>query len=447
MRSVLESELGAAADEVFAEFDWEPLASASIGQTYRATLHSGDLVVVKIQRPGIEDVIERDLAALSLLADLAQRRTTLGQGIRSSDVVAQFATSLRAELDFRAEADAMADMAALLAGSAVRVPIAYRDLCTGRVLVQERFEGITLADRDDLARSEVDGSAVADQLLRTTLHQVLVAGFFHADPHPGNVFVFADGTIGLIDFGAVGRFDSIQKEAVRDMLVAVVRRDAVLLRDGIERVADIDEAVSPVRLERSLARLMAESIRPTGSLEPVIFQELVRMLSQFGLRLPGDLVLLARALATLDGTLQVASPGFSIGGAASELMADPATHRVLDPRALVEAELLATLPHLGHIPARLDRFLTLATRGELRLRTIMDENEGRLARTLVNRLLLVVIGAVFLGAAVLLLIAGDAGPPVTPGTGLYEILGYGGLLAGTVLLLRVAAAVARDGTT
>lgn len=445
---VLEAELGTEVESVFAEFDWEPLAAASIGQTYRARLHSGEPVVVKVQRPGVEDVIERDLAALSLLAKLAQRRTTLGQGIRSAEVLDQFAESLQAELDFLREVDAMVDMAAMLGErSPVRIPKVHEQLCTRRVLVQERFEGITLADTAELDASSIDRRALADQLLRTTLDQVLRIGFFHADPHPGNVFVLDDGTLGLIDFGAVGRLDTIQKGAVRDMLAAVVARDAALLRDSIERIADIDEAVSPERLERALARLMAESIRPTGSLEPTVLQDLVRTLSQFGVHLPGDLVLLSRAFVTLDGTLRVIAPGYSIGTAATELLQAPESRTLIDPQALIRSELLSTLPHLGRLPVRIDRVLTLAARGDLRVRTVTDEDGGRLLRTLVNRGLLLATGSVFLLTAVLLLVADDQGPMVATGTGLFEILGYGGLLAGTVLLLRVTAAVARDGTT
>ena len=117
---MLESELGATVDEVFAEFDWEPLAAASIGQTYRARLHSGESVVVKVQRPDIEELMDRDLAALALLADLAQRRTQFGRGVRSGEMLAQFADGLRAELDFRHESDAMAEMAMQLDGRFAR---------------------------------------------------------------------------------------------------------------------------------------------------------------------------------------------------------------------------------------------------------------------------------------------------------------------------------------
>ncbi|MDQ4068065.1 MAG: AarF/UbiB family protein, partial [Actinomycetota bacterium] len=219
VRPALEAELGARVEEVFAEFEWEPLAAASIGQTHLARLHSGEAVVVKVQRPGVHEVIERDLAALGLVAGLAQRRTELGLGIRSAEMLEIFATNLRTELDFQREADAMTEMEAMLGGNGgVRVPRVHRQLCTRRLLVQERFEGCTVADVEQLDTFTADRGALADQLLRSTLDQILRVGFFHADPHPGNVFVFADGTLGLIDFGAVGRLDSIQQGAVTDML-------------------------------------------------------------------------------------------------------------------------------------------------------------------------------------------------------------------------------------
>jgi ubiquinone biosynthesis protein len=447
IRRALELELGATVDEVFAEFDWEPLAAASIGQTHRARLRTGESVVVKVQRPGIQELMDRDLAALALLADVAQRRTQVGQGVRSGEVLGQFARGLRAELDFRLEADAMTEMSASLAGfSAVRIPKVYRHLSTRRLLVQERFEGFTAADGDQLDRSGVDRKAVAEALLRSMLEQVLRIGFFHADPHPGNVFVFSDGTLGLIDFGAVGRLDPIQQAAVIDILSAIARRDVSLLRDGVERVADMTEAASPEQLERALARLMADHVRPSGNVDPSMMQDLVATLSTFGVRIPTDVVVLSRALATLDGTLRVLSPELSLVGAATELMLST-TGPAVDQSEMIRDELLAAAPHLRRLPERIDRILTLTGRGELKIRTIVDEDARRVLRTLVNRALLTAAGAAFLLVSAVLLVSADPGPQVADGTGLYEIFGFAGLLAGTVLLLRVVAAIARDGTT
>jgi ubiquinone biosynthesis protein len=454
IETVLEAELGGSIDAVFADFDWEPLAAASIGQAYRARLHTGEAVVVKVQRPDIERIIERDLAALAHLAELAERRTPLGRSVRSGEILGQFAQSLREELDYLGEADAMADMALVLGdgngagdGAGVRVPRVYAELSTRRVLVQERFEGYTAADADELAASAVDRNALADSLLRSALEQVLKHGFFHADPHPGNVFVLADGTLGLIDFGAVGRLDPIQRLAVVDMMAGFVRQDVGLVRDGIERVADMSGAVSSDRLERAIAHLMARNLRPSGTIGVGALQELVPMLTEFDIRLPGDLVLLSRALVTLDGTLGVLSPGRSIVGAALDLAAPSGEPPVVDTDALLRDELAAVLPRLRRLPDRFDRVMTLAARGDLRVRHVVDEDSGRILRTLVNRALLVAAGAAFVVASAILLGAAEDGPTVAGRTGLFEILGYGGLFTGSVLLLRVVAAVARDGTT
>ena len=447
IEAVLTAELGDL-DAVFADIDWEPLAAASIGQTHRATLLSGEVVVVKVQRPGIEATMERDLAALALLAELAQRRTPFGRGVRSGEMLAQFADGLRAELDFRREADSMAEVAALLEpSSAVRIPTLHRELSTRRVLVQERFEGRTVADLAAGDSTGFDRPTLADALLRSILDQVMKVGVFHADPHPGNVFVLADGTLGLIDFGAVGRLDPIQQAAVVDVLFALARRDVSLLREGIEQMVAVAESISTDELERALARLMAEHVRPGGTIDPDVMQELVVVLADFGMRLPADIVLLARALVTVDGTLRVLAPGTSLMTAALDIVRSSAPSPVGDPTDLVRDELLSMLPHLRRLPARVDRLLGAAGRGELRIRTVADEDSRRILRTLVNRALLGGLGAAVLAVSAVLLVARDPGPAIGEDTGLFEVFGYGGLLAGIVLVLRVVAAVARDGTT
>jgi ubiquinone biosynthesis protein len=191
---------------------------------------------------------------------------------------------------------------------------------------------------------------------------------------------------------------------------------------------------------------MAEHMRATGTVDPSILQDLVATLSEFGIRLPGDLVILSRALVTLDGTLRIISPRISLVEAATAQMVKGDEAPILDRDEMVKAELAAMLPHLRRLPDRVDRMLMLAGRGDLRIRTIVDEDSRRIVRTLVNRSLLAVIGAVFLVVSAIMLVATDAGPPVASQVGLFEVLGYGGLLAGSVLCLRVVAGVARDGT-
>jgi ubiquinone biosynthesis protein len=448
MEAALAAELGRDPAEVFTEFDWEPLASASIGQTYVARLTSGEPVVVKLQRPGVDEVLVRDLAALSLLAGLAQRRTAFGQDIRSGDLLDQFAESLAAELDFRLEAEAMEEMTLVLgSASAVRIPKVHRGLTSRRLLVQERFEGFTLADSAELRASDIDRDALAHQLLGCTLDQIMGPGLFHADPHPGNVFVFADGTLGLIDFGAIGRLDPIQQAAIVDIVSGLVRRDIGLLREGVERVADVASVTSLEDMERALSRLVAQHVRATGTIDPTVLQDLVSTLTRVGVQLPTDLVVLSRALATVDGTLRVISPGTSLLNAALDLVSSRSTAAAVDPQTLIRDEALSALTRLRRLPDQIDRILTLTARGDLRIRSVVDEDSQRIVRTLVNRALLTAVGTALTLGSVLLLVSADAGPEVGTGPGLFEIFGYGGLLAGTVLLLRVVAAVARDGTT
>jgi ubiquinone biosynthesis protein len=446
IRAVIEDELGPV-EHVFAAFDWEPLAAASIGQTHTARLPTGEAVVVKVQRPDIARVMERDLAALALLANFAERRTPLGRSVRSGEVLAQFAGSLRAELDFRREAQNMAEMASLMAADPgpgdVQVPAVHENLCTARVLVQERFEGFTVSDAAALGASTADRGRLARDLMAALMAQVLRYGLFHADPHPGNIFVVADESLGLIDFGAVGRLDPVQRAAVVDMLAGLVRRDVGLLRDAIERVAETAGNISAERLERAIARLLTDHIGPGGAIDAGALQDLVPVLGEFGITLPGDLVVLSRALVTLDGTLGVLSPGLSIVAAAHDLVGSEAGAQVVDPDQMLREGLADAAVRLRRLPDRIDRISALAARGDLRLRTLVSEDDDRVLRTLVNRGLLVATGAAFLVAAALLL----TGAPASDGTSVPEVLGYGGLLAGTVLLLRVVAAVARDGTT
>ncbi len=446
--AVLEAEFGADIERVFAEFEWQPLAAASIGQTHRARLRSGEAVVVKVQRPGIHELMERDLAALALLANMAQRRTVFGRQLRSGDLLTQFSRSLREELDFRREADAMAEMAGRLSPeSGVRVPKVYRALCSRRVLVQERFEGVTISDVG-AHEGDLDRAALAQQLLRSTIEQVMRLGFFHADPHPGNVFALADGTLGLIDFGAVGRLDPLQQAAIVDIFFALTRRDVGLLREGVEQLTGGTDAATPEELERALARLLAEHVRPGGgTIDPAVMQELVSTLSQLGLHMPTDVVLLSRALVTVDGTMRALCPDITLMGSMLGMLESSDVLPVLDRNALIKEELISALPHLRRLPERVDRLLTAAGRGDLRIRNIVDEDSRRIVRTLANRALLAFVGATLLLVSSILLVATEDGPAVADSTGLYEVFGFGGLLAGTVLVLRVVGAVARDGTT
>lgn len=446
VRKVLEAELRRPVEDVFAEFDWEPLAAASIAQTHTAVLKTGERVVVKVQRPGIRRTMERDLDALGQLARLAERRTELGRDLQVTAIAEEFGRSLRSELDFRREATSTAEMHEVLArDGAIRVADVHPKLCTRRVLVQERLDGVPLSDLP--ADAEIDRDRLARDLLRTSIDSILHEGLFHADPHPGNVMVLEDGNLALIDFGATGRLDALQQAAVIDMLIALVQKDISLLRDGIERVADVGAHVSRDKLERALARLLAEHATPGGVVDTRALGDLVPLLASFQITLPGDLVVLLRALITLDGTLGVLCPGFGVISAGMELAKERASdHQSGDPDDMLRDALIAELPVVRRLPADVGRTLALMSRGSLQMRMVGAEDDDRFVRTLVNRALLVASGASIALVSVLLM-GLDAGPRLGDGTRLVVLLGAGGLLLGVVLLLRVVAQVVRDGTS
>ncbi|HEV3053583.1 MAG TPA: AarF/UbiB family protein, partial [Solirubrobacteraceae bacterium] len=276
VRELLEDELGSSVDEVFAEFDSQPLAAASIGQVHRARLHGGQQVVVKVQRPGIADSVNRDLDVLNQLATVVEQRTTWGAEYHVCDLADEFAERLREELDFEIEARNASDIAANLHGASdVRIPAVFHDLTTRRVLVMEWLDGVSVRDADAIDELGVDRRELAEDLLRCMLQQMLVDAQYHADPHPGNVMVLRNGRLALIDFGAASRIDPLQQTAIRDVMVAVSQRDADLLRQAALQVATLRRDVDDEDLERALSRFMTRHLAPGVVPSAAMFNDLL----------------------------------------------------------------------------------------------------------------------------------------------------------------------------
>jgi len=449
VRKVVEEELGAQVDEVFADFDWEPVAAASIGQAYRATLRSGEPVIVKVQRPGIAAAVERDAQVLLELARTAETRAPWAADYHVQELAREFVDRLREELDFRIEAANAADIAAHLpADTPVRVPRVHGELTTPRLLVMEWLDGTSVRDGRHMDEHGVDRAGLADGLLRCALHQMPVEGHFHADPHPGNVMVLRDGTLGLIDFGLAGRLDPLQQSSLREMLVAVSRRDAGLLRQAVLEVATLRQRFDDEQLERALARFMARHLGPGSVPSAAMFTELLRLFFTFGIALPPEFTTFFRALVTLEGTLTTLCPGYLVIDAAQRIAAEWA-QEALTPSSLEELakrELIGLAPLLRRIPRHVDRLATIVERGNLTARVSLfaDADDVRIVTTLLNRVVLAFLGA-FVGVISVVLLTIKGGPDFTGHTSLYEFFGYFGLFCSTVLVMRVLVAIFRDG--
>ncbi len=314
VRAVIQAELAHGVDELFASFDGQPLASASIGQCHAATLHAGDRVVVKVQHPGIHDKIRVDLDILTGMAILAERLPEF-ENYRPRSLVDEFQRSLLRELDFSREQRNMQQFASDFADDpTIRVPQPFAELSTARVLTMQHLDGIKLAETEKLREAGFDLGELARRGAEIYLAMIFKNGFYHADPHPGNLIVMPGNTIGLLDYGLVGRIDEALREDIEEMLVAVSNQDAEHLTSIIVRLgatpADLDQAalcqdVADFMSHYTLQRL--DSFDLSGALN-----ELIGMIHRYHIMLPARIALLIKVLVMLEGTSQLLSPHFNL---------------------------------------------------------------------------------------------------------------------------------------
>jgi ubiquinone biosynthesis protein len=314
VRETIESELGRPIAECFAEFDERAMASASIGQVHRARLHSGEQVVVKVQHARSEKKIEADLDIMVGLAQLAELVPEF-QNYRPSATAAEFQRILKRELDFGREMRNMEQFARDFAGNTtVHIPRAYPELSTGRVLTMELVEGIKMSEAERLAAAGVDLKEVARRGVLLYLEMIFSNGFYHADPHPGNIVLMDDNVIGLLDFGMVGRIDEHLHEDIGEMLVAISNEDSEHLTAIITRIGatppDLDRASLGLDVTDFVSYYGSQSLEQfdlSGALN-----ELTRMIRRYHIMLPARIAMLLKVLITLEGTSRLVSPDFSL---------------------------------------------------------------------------------------------------------------------------------------
>ena len=313
-RRILEIEFGAPPDEVFDSFDDEPIASASIGQVHRARLKTGEEVVVKIQRAGIQRKVDVDLEILSGLAQMAERIPEF-ENYRPNAMAAEFRRVFRHELDFSREARNIQHFARDLRGDpTVHIPRCYPELSTSRVLTMEFVDGIKLSDTTALVEAGVDLNQIARRGASLYLEMIFGKSFYHADPHPGNALVLPGNVIALLDFGMVGRLDERLHEDIEEMLLAIATQDAEHLTAIIVRVGSV-----PANLDRaSLSLDVADFISLYASQAIDDFDlsgalnDLTEMIRRYQISLPARVAMLIKVIVTLEGTAQLLSPSFSL---------------------------------------------------------------------------------------------------------------------------------------
>ncbi|GAA0360601.1 AarF/UbiB family protein [Microbispora corallina] len=443
---VLADELGGPVDETFAFFEREPLAAASIAQVHLARLPSGEEVVVKVQRPGIAPVVERDLDIVARLARTAERRTRWARGVGLGDLARGFAQALREELDFRVEATNMAAVAATSARPDVRTPTPYPQLSGRRLLVMERLDGTPLGAAQD-GLGDRERREAATTLLHTLLEQILLHGVFHADPHPGNIMLLADGRLALLDFGSVGRLDASVRASLQRLLAALDRADPMGVGDALLELVPRPDEIDERELERAIGRFMARHLVPGVTPDVQMFGDLFRIVFAHGLSVPPEVAAVFRALGTVEGTLARLAPGFDIVEEARRFAGRhlPVPGDRDQVRTLVTQEVVRLLPLLRRLPRSVDRIVGAAENGRfsVNVRLLADARDRRHLTGLLHQVLLTVLAATAGIMAVLLLGAGG-GPRVTDAVGLYQLIGYNLLVVSGILALRVLVVVFRE---
>jgi ubiquinone biosynthesis protein len=315
IRETLESELTGGIAGAFADFDQQPLAAGSVGEAHAAVLHDGTPVVVKVRRPGVVELVERDLEIIVTLAARAGRRSASAATFDVLGLAQEFADELRAQLDYLREACNAERFAANFASErGARIPRVFWELTSSRVITLERLGGMKVTDGDSLEGAGLDRGSLARNAALVTAKMVFVDGFFHGDPHPGNFFVEDDGTLGIIDFGIVGSLDEGLRAKIRRILIALERRDPKRLADAMIALGGQGAAIDRAALEEDLASLIESyaglSVAQLGM--GGLIRQMLEVVRRYRLRIPRDLALLLRTILLEEGIVEELDPQFRL---------------------------------------------------------------------------------------------------------------------------------------
>jgi ubiquinone biosynthesis protein len=442
--ALMQEELAEPVEQAFATFDPEPLAAASIGQTHRATLHDGHRVVIKVQRPGLDEIVRRDSAVLAFVARQLDQRVEAARRIGVRDLADELITSIEAELDYGRELAAGTRMRESSGSNGgVQVPGVHPTLSTNRLLVMDEVVGRSVSDAAAVDATGVDRAELARRLLSSFLAQILRDGYYHADPHPGNVLIGPDGVLWLLDLGAMGTLDPVTRESLQGIALGFSLREASLLARAVRHLVG-DDQIDMRQLERDLSMLLGEV--EVGGLSPAAMGGVMAVMEHHQLRPPRPMLLLSRTLITLEGTLKILDPGFDLPGEAQLIVTRDHETELGQPEDLVRKELVRALPALRTLPEHVEALAGQLRSGRLTVRTERYAGGDRpVVESWLNRILVMLAGGAGALTSAVLLVAGSLSPDRVVRDALWT-LGFSGLTFATVLLMRTAAQALHDQT-
>jgi predicted unusual protein kinase regulating ubiquinone biosynthesis (AarF/ABC1/UbiB family) len=424
VEAIVSSELGVRISKAFLEFDPTPIAAASLGQVHRARLRDGRPIAVKVQRPGIRERVVEDLEALNDVAEFLDRHTEMGKHYEFQKMLEEFRRSLMRELDYRQEAINLSTMSDILSEfDSIVVPLPIEDYTTSRVLSMDYIKGKKITSLTPLARLEIDGTRLAEQLFRAYLKQILVDGFFHADPHPGNVFLTDDGRIALLDLGMVARVAPALQEKLLQLLLAVAEGRSEEAANFAIRIGEKTDDFDEEEFRRRVADLVAhQQGRNYEQLEiGKIMLEVTKVSGECAIRLPTELTMLGKALLNLDQVGWTLDPEFEPNAAirrnAIEIMQQRMAKSV-SPSSIFSS-LIDMKDFVETMPRRINKILDRVANNDLRVKvdTIDERRLMEGLQKIANRITMgLVLAALIVGAAMLMSVPTD-----------FRILGYPGL--------------------
>jgi ubiquinone biosynthesis protein len=447
IRQTIETELGRPLEILFADFEHEPLASASIGQVHRARLHDGDQVAVKIQRPGIESIIEVDLEIMLHLATLAERHVEELSFHRPVRIVEEFARTIEKEMDYAIEAASMERVAAqFLDDATIYVPKVYRAYCTRRVLTSEYIEGIKVSKVEVLCQSGYDCPLITVRGADVLLRQIFTFGFFHADPHPGNIFVLPGNVICLLDFGMMGAVDRATREIFVSLVDSIIRKDEPRTAQLLLRLTEWDEEPDGVQLEKDVADFIARHLyRPLKEIQLAkMLQHLLEMATRHRMRIPPDIFLMIKALTQVEGVARCLDPEFDMISRAAPFIREVRLARLTPGRLAGDAVRLVEQSYefLSDFPKDLLELSRSLRQKKLSFNLILKDLDKMLAThdQISNRIsFAIIIASLIIGSALIVI---SNMPPLLFGI---SVIGLAGFLAAGFLGIWLLVAIIKKG--
>lgn len=407
---IVEEELGVRISKAFADFTPEPIAAASLGQVHQAKLRDGRPVVVKIQRPGIRVQIEQDFEVLTELSGTLDNHTRAGRRYRFGAMIEEFHATIQNELHYEREAQNLITLGKNLEEfERIQVPQPVMDYTTRSVLTMQYVSGQKITSLSPLARLDVNGAELCEELFRAYLKQVLVDGIFHADPHPGNVFLTDEGRVALLDLGMVGHTAPQMQETLLKLLLAVSDGDSDAVADLGIRIGERNEEFNPTTFRRRISQLVAQS-RNKGLAQIKVGRSILEVnqhAAENGLYLPSELTLLGKTLLQLDEIGRILAPEWDPNASVRRNVDEFMTQRMKKDasKGNLLSSVLEMKDFVSGLPSRANRIMDAVVNNELEVKVksvdakVVMQGMEKIANRITTGL---VLAALIIGASLLM---------------------------------------------